>query len=245
MTLSHFAALQLGTEGDWYSAIGHISLTMQCPVGCLPVAAAAGAASVLEVYLEGRPQVGLASGCGAQAVGHSQQVVRLDMSVDKADRHGLECAQQHCRIPLHLRARCHWQVLEWLGHCLLVLAEDMASPAQMLAFCSIPPTARVLWRRMKKTMSRPCWQLCVPRSSGRRSLAPSRRRRWRCAKALRPCASLACPHLAVNPQLRGKTCSGCRAVRYCCTEDQAHDWREGGHRAACRLLCTASGSGSR
>lgn len=64
------------------------------------------------------------------------------------------------------------------------------------------------------------------------------------AKALRPCASLACPHLAANPQLRGKTCSACRTVRYCCAEDQAHDWREGGHRAVCRLLRGASGSGN-
>ena len=62
------------------------------------------------------------------------------------------------------------------------------------------------------------------------------------AKALRPCASLACPHLAANPQLRGKVCSGCRTLRYCCAEEQAQDWKAGGHRAACRLLRDA-GSG--
>ena len=61
------------------------------------------------------------------------------------------------------------------------------------------------------------------------------------AKALRPCASLACPHLAADPQLRGKLCTGCRTVRYCCAEDQAHDWRVGGHRAACRLLQQGGG----
>ncbi|PRW33262.1 hypothetical protein C2E21_7845 [Chlorella sorokiniana] len=65
------------------------------------------------------------------------------------------------------------------------------------------------------------------------------------AKALRPCASLACPHLAAKPQLRGKVCSGCRTVRYCCAEDQAQDWRQGGHRAARRLLCDASAGGGR
>ena len=64
------------------------------------------------------------------------------------------------------------------------------------------------------------------------------------AKALRPCASLACPHLAANPQLRGKLCTGCRTVRYCCADDQAHDWKSGGHCAACRLLQQDGGSGS-
>ncbi|KAI7839189.1 hypothetical protein COHA_007078 [Chlorella ohadii] len=33
------------------------------------------------------------------------------------------------------------------------------------------------------------------------------------AKTLRPWASLACPHLAADPQLRGKLCTGCRTVR--------------------------------
>ncbi len=62
------------------------------------------------------------------------------------------------------------------------------------------------------------------------------------AKALRPCASLACPHLAADPQLRSKLCAGCRTVRYCCADDQAHDWQTGGHRAACRLLQQSGGS---
>lgn len=60
------------------------------------------------------------------------------------------------------------------------------------------------------------------------------------AKATRPCASLACPNLAANPQLRGRTRSACRAVRYCCGGDQVHDWREGGHRAACCAMRVAA-----
>lgn len=63
------------------------------------------------------------------------------------------------------------------------------------------------------------------------------------AKAMRPCASLACRHLAADPELRGKRCSGCQAVRYCCAEDQAHDWRAGGHRQACRLLRGGAAAG--
>ncbi|KAL4457953.1 hypothetical protein ABPG75_012818 [Micractinium tetrahymenae] len=55
------------------------------------------------------------------------------------------------------------------------------------------------------------------------------------AKALRPCAYLACPHLAGNPQPRSKRCAKCLTVRYNSTECQAQDWADG-HRAACRLL---------
>lgn len=45
------------------------------------------------------------------------------------------------------------------------------------------------------------------------------------------CANLTCPHL---PGQRGRLCSGCKLVRFCCPECSKQAWPT--HKLACRLL---------
>ena len=59
----------------------------------------------------------------------------------------------------------------------------------------------------------------------------------RCAHAC--CATIVGAREADSP--RGKLCSGCRVVRYCGPACQKADWRA--HKAACRELAKARGSG--
>ena len=54
------------------------------------------------------------------------------------------------------------------------------------------------------------------------------------ALAIRRCANLRCPDPAGGAA--AKKCSGCRLLRYCCTDCQRTDWQEGGHRQTCPLL---------
>ena len=51
------------------------------------------------------------------------------------------------------------------------------------------------------------------------------------AAATRDCANLRCPHFG----RRGKKCTGCRAVRYCCQECNVAGWRAG-HKHLCAAL---------
>lgn len=59
IVLAHFATLRLGKETcpDWYGTVESLPLQLTCLDNCLPVAAAAGAVSVLEAYVAGREQV--------------------------------------------------------------------------------------------------------------------------------------------------------------------------------------------
>ena len=56
------------------------------------------------------------------------------------------------------------------------------------------------------------------------------------ALALRTCANPACTQLAGDSEaaLKGRRCSGCRLVRYCCEGCSKQDWQK--HKRACRLL---------
>lgn len=57
------------------------------------------------------------------------------------------------------------------------------------------------------------------------------------AAARASCAHLACLNLEATGR-RGKLCTGCRVVRYCCRDCSVADW-QAGHRAPCRLLAAA------
>lgn len=48
--------------------------------------------------------------------------------------------------------------------------------------------------------------------------------------------------MATGAPLKAKRCSGCKVTRYCCAACQAADWKEGGHRHACKLLQAQAGS---
>ena len=54
------------------------------------------------------------------------------------------------------------------------------------------------------------------------------------AAATRNCANLLCPHFG-GAGRRGKKCTGCRAVRYCCQECNVAGWRAG-HKHVCATL---------
>ncbi len=59
------------------------------------------------------------------------------------------------------------------------------------------------------------------------------------ALALRACANPRCTKLAGDSEaaLKGRRCSGCRLVRYCCEACSKQDWQA--HKRACRLLSAA------
>lgn len=59
------------------------------------------------------------------------------------------------------------------------------------------------------------------------------------AAATRDCANLRCPHFTGK---RGRLCSGCRTVRFCCQECNVAAWQAGhmlGHRHVCAALAAA------
>ncbi len=64
------------------------------------------------------------------------------------------------------------------------------------------------------------------------------------ALALRACANPRCTKLAGDSEaaLKGRRCSGCRLVRYCCEACSKQDWQA--HKRACRLLSAARTGGS-
>ncbi|KAG2429607.1 hypothetical protein HXX76_010840 [Chlamydomonas incerta] len=69
------------------------------------------------------------------------------------------------------------------------------------------------------------------------------------APAAALCANPACSSLEGPSALvlagRGKTCSRCREVRYCCGVCQLQHWREGGHNSSCAgVVAAAAGGGS-
>jgi hypothetical protein len=67
------------------------------------------------------------------------------------------------------------------------------------------------------------------------------------AAATRGCAYAGCANLSAGDG-RSKLCSGCRVARYCGAECSHADWRQGGHRRACKALAAgpaaAAGGGS-
>lgn len=97
----------------------------------------------------------------------------------------------------------------------------LADPGMQQAAASLANALRALWKEKREQAER----------------AADMRRRMALAAATRPCANLRCPSLGAGcPGPQGKKCSVCKMPRYCCEQCQREDWKEGGHRRACKLL---------
>ena len=112
----------------------------------------------------------------------------------------------------------------------LAMAESHTCSADMQQLLAIMQSDALPSAKVLATLLRQHWSA---QASDPAVLSAARLELARAA-ASRDCANLRCPHLC-SPGRRGKKCTGCRAVRYCCQECNVAGGRAG-HRHVCAAL---------
>lgn len=84
----------------------------------------------------------------------------------------------------------------------------------------------------------PCQRLAAVLSWSDGSGDSTALQRARALALRRSCANLACTSLAgrSEAECKGRLCSGCKALRFCCKACSKEAWHAGGHKATCALL---------
>ena len=138
-----------------------------------------------------------------------------------ADAAAAQCTDSSLQAQLHAAAGALWQALPPP----MDQPQGAAGLRKLDRLADLAPQAKALAALLRQHWSAQASDPAVL-SAARLELAR--------AAATRDCANLRCPHFG-SPGRKGKKCTGCRAVRYCCQECNVAGWRAG-HKHVCATL---------